>query len=164
MRIRQAFTATVNFLAVLWNDQSGAINIKPLATIVAKYVQRASAAGQAYTDGINNPRQDYVAATVASANSWSAGVQQAINDGRFVKGVQVKGAAKWQQRSSTVGAQRYPGGISAGQNAYSTGIQPFLQALSTLNLPPRQPKGDPANLQRVAAVTTALRTLSLQIR
>lgn len=141
-----------------------AINIKPLATIVAKYVQRASAAGQAYTDGINNPRQDYVQATVAAANTWSAGVQQAITDGRFVKGVQTAGAAKWQQRASTVGAQRYPGGITAGQNAYSAGLQPFLQALSTLNLPPRQPTGDPGNLTRVSAVDTLLRNLSLQLR
>jgi hypothetical protein len=141
-----------------------AINIKPLATVVTKYVQRASAAGQAYTDGVNNPRQDYVQATVASANSWSAGVQQAITDGRFVRGVQTSGAAKWQTRASTVGAQRYPGGITAGQQSYSNGIQPYLQLLSTLNLPPRAPKGDPANLQRVAAVTSAERALSLQIR
>jgi hypothetical protein len=47
---------------------------------------------------------------------------------------------------------------------YSNGIQPYLQLLSTLNLPPRAPKGDPANLQRVAAVTSAERALSLQIR
>jgi hypothetical protein len=141
-----------------------AINIKPLSTIVAKYVARASSAGAAYTDGVNNPRQDYAASTVASAPSWAAGVQLAITDGRFVKGVQTKGAAKWQTRSNTVGAQRYPGGINAGQGAYSAGIQPFLQALSSLNLPPRAPKGDPANLQRVAVVAQALRSLSLNIR
>ena len=141
-----------------------AINIKPLATIVSKYVTRASAAGQAYTDGVANPRQDWAQATSAGAQSWGAGVQQAITDGRFTKGVQTAGTAKWQQRASTVGAQRYPGGITAGQQSYSNGIQPYLQLLSTLNLQPRLPKGDPGNLQRVSQVTTAERALSLQLR
>lgn len=140
-----------------------AINIKPLATIVAKYVQRASAAGQAYTDGVNNPRQPWAQSTVNAANTWSAGVQQAITDGRFVRGVQNAGDALWQSKSTTLGAQRYPGGITAGQTKYQNNIQPFLQLLSTLNLPPRMPTGDPANLQRVSSVDTALRNLALQI-
>jgi hypothetical protein len=140
-----------------------AINIKPLATIVAKYVQRASGAGQAYTDGVNNPRTPWAASTVASANSWSSGVQMAITDGRFVSGVQAVGDTGWQSKANTIGAQRYPGGITAGQQKYSANIQPFLQLLSTLNLPPRAPKGDPANLQRVAAVDTALRNLALTL-
>jgi hypothetical protein len=141
-----------------------AINIKPLATIVQKYVTRASASGQAYIDGINNPRQDWQQSTAASANAWAAGVQGAITDGRFVAGVNIAGDAKWSTRSTTIGAQRYPGGITAGQQAYQSGIQPYLQMLSTLNLPPRLPRGDPGNLQRVQAVDTALRNLSLQLR
>lgn len=140
-----------------------AINIKPLATIVTKYVQRASGAGQAYTDGINNPKRDWAASTAASATSWAAGVQGAITDGRFVSGVNNAGDAKWATKATTVGATRYPGGITAGQGAYQAGIQPFLQALSTLTLPPRGPKGDPANINRVTAVNTALRNLKLQL-
>lgn len=140
-----------------------AINIKPLASIVTKYVQRASAAGQAYIDGVNNPKQDWAQSTAASAQSWAAGVQAAITDGRFVNGVNSAGDAKWAQKSTSIGAQRYPSGVTAGQQAYSTGIQPFLQALSALNLPPRGPKGDPANTNRVTAVDTALRNLKLQL-
>lgn len=140
-----------------------AINIKPLATIVTKYVQRASGAGQAYIDGVNNPKQDWAQSTAASAQSWASGVQQAITDGRFVNGVNSAGDAKWSTRSTTIGATRYPSGITAGQTLYQQGIQPFLQTLSTLNLPPRGPKGDPANINRVTAVNTALRNLKLQL-
>lgn len=140
-----------------------AIAIKPLSTIVTKYVQRASAAGQAYVDGINNPKQDWAQTTAASANSWASGVQSAVTDGRFAKGVTAAGDSKWSSQSINVGAARYPGGVTAGQNRYSTGIQPFLTALSNLTLPPRGPKGDPSNLNRVSAVDTALRTLKLQI-
>lgn len=139
------------------------IQIKPLTTIVTKYVQRASAAGQAYVDGINNPKQDWAQTTAASANSWAAGVQSAITDGRFVSGVNNAGDTKWSTNSINIGAPRYPGGITAGQGNYSKGIQPYLTALSNLTLPPRGPKGDPANLQRVNAVDTALRNLKLSL-
>jgi len=139
-----------------------AINIKPLSTIVAKYVANASVAGPAYTAGIASPKQPWAAATAASATTWAAGVQQAITNGSFVDGVNNAGDAKWSQRASTVGAQRYPSGITAGQAAYQTGIQPYLQTLASLTLPPRAPKGDPSNLNRVSAVDTALHNLKLQ--
>ena len=140
------------------------INIKPLSTIVAKYVARASVAGQAYTDGINAPRQPWAASTTAAANTWSAGVQAAIADNRFVNGVNAAGGAVWKTASTTLGAQRYGPGVNAGQGKYSAKIQPFLTALSNLNLQPRMPKGDPANLQRVQLVDQTLRTLALSIK
>jgi hypothetical protein len=138
-----------------------AINIKPLSTIVAKYVARAGAAGQAYVDGINNPRSPWAASTVAAAATWASGVQMAVTDNRFTKGVNLAGDATWSSKAATLGAQRYPGGITAGQNKYSANIQPFLTALSNLTLPPRAPKGDPGNLQRVAVVDSTLRQLAL---
>lgn len=140
-----------------------AINIKPIATITQKYVSRASGAGQAYVDGINNPKQDWAQSTAGSAQAWAAGVQSAITDGRFVNGVNAAGDAKWSSQSINVGASRYPGGITSGQQRYQQGIQPFLQALANLNLPPRGPKGDPSNINRVTAVNTALRNLKLQL-
>jgi len=139
------------------------INVKPLTQVVQKYVQRASAAGAAYTQGIQNPKQDWQTTTVASAQTWATGVQNAITDGRFVAGVNKAGDTKWSTNSINIGAPRYPGGITAGQTNYQNGIQPFLQLLSTINLPPRAPKGDPANLQRVSVVDAALRNLKLQL-
>lgn len=141
-----------------------AITLKPLANIVTKYVSRASAAGPAYVDGVNNPKQDWAASTAASAQSWAAGVQQSITDGRFVAGVNKAGNAKWAGQSINVGASRYPAGITSGQSRYQQGLQPYYQQLSTLTLPPRGPKGDPSNINRVAAVDTALRNLKLQMQ
>lgn len=141
-----------------------AINVKPLATIVSKYVANASVAGPAYTAGINSPKQPWAASTAASANTWAAGVQAAITAGTFVAGVNAAGDATWQTKSTTVGAQRYPSGITAGQGKYQANIQPYIQAISALTLPPRNPKGDPANINRVSAVDTALHNLKLQIK
>lgn len=138
-----------------------AINIKPISVIVAKYVARASVAGQAYTDGINNPRRPWAASTAAAAQTWATGVSTAVADGRFAKGVNAAGDATWSQKATTLGAQRYGPGVTAGQNKYSANLQPFLTALSNLTLPPRLPKGDPGNIARVQAVDNTLRALAI---
>jgi hypothetical protein len=132
------------------------INIKPIDTIAAKFVKRASAAGGDYKDGVMNPRRPQMESAIAAADSWAAGVQQAVTDKRFAKGLQRAGNAKWQDRASNVGAQRYPQGVQAAQGSYTADFGPYLQVLSNLNLPARFPRGDPRNNDRVAAVTVAL--------
>lgn len=138
-----------------------AINVKPLATVVNNYVTRAGAAGPAYTAGVQAPRQPWAATTAASATTWANGVSAAVTDGRFARGVNAAGDAKWSSQCINIGAARYPGGVAAGKNTYSAKISPYLTAIANLTLPPRLPKGDPANLQRVAAIDAALRALKL---
>jgi hypothetical protein len=43
------------------------------------------------------------------------------------------------------------------QQDYQEGVQPYLDTIAATVLPPRFPKGDPRNLERVKAITTALR-------
>lgn len=135
------------------------IQIKDAATVAAKWVKRASAAGADYTAGVNNPRTDQSAAAAAAEPVWAAAVADAASRGAFGKGVRAAGTAKWQSAASTIGAQRYPQGVQAGQGAYATKEAPFLQALSSLTLPPRGVKG--TNVGRVQAVVDALRKVKL---
>jgi hypothetical protein len=139
------------------------INVKPLSTVVNNYVTRAGAAGAAYTAGVQAPRQPWAAATSAAATTWANGVSAAVTDGRFAKGVNNAGDATWSSGCINVGAARYPGGIAAGKNKYSAKISPYLTAISNLTLPARLPKGDPGNVQRVAAIDAALRALKLSL-
>lgn len=134
------------------------MNIKTADVIAKKYATRGGAAGQDYTNGVQNPRQPWAASTVAAATTYAAGVQQSIANGSFVKGVNAAGDAKWSRKATTVGAQRYGPGVQAAQTDYSAGIAPYLQVLSSLTLPPRGPKGDPGNIQRVATIAQALRS------
>jgi hypothetical protein len=139
-----------------------AINIKSADVIAKKYAQRGAAAGPDYQAGVQNPRQDWQQATTAAANTWGAGVQQAVSNGSFAKGVNAAGTAKWQRKASGVGATRYGPGVQAAQGDYQSGVAPYLQVIAGITLPPRNPKGDPANIQRVAAIATALRQKKLQ--
>jgi len=133
-----------------------AIVTKDIGTIAAKWSQRAQAAGADYTAGVKAPSKDWAQATAGAADSWSQGVQTAVSDGRFAKGVTSAGTAKWQQGAVNKGAQRYPQGVSQAQPAYQAGFGPMLQVISSLNLPPRSARGSPNNLLRVQAVDNAL--------
>lgn len=131
-----------------------AIKIKDVGTLAQKFVKRAGAAGADYAAGVQNPKKDWQANTSASAPVWAQAVQTAAANGRFGAGVAKAGNAKWMANSAGKGAQRYPQGVGAAAGAWQAGVQPYIQALSTLDLPPRGVKG--TNIQRVAAVNDAL--------
>jgi hypothetical protein len=122
----------------------------------AKWGQNAAAAGPYYEQGVRNPRQSWSQATQAAAANQAAGVQKAITEGRFQKGVQKAGDAKWTDGVINKGVVRFSQGVQAGQGSYETGVTPYLQTIESTTLPPRYPKGDPRNLERVKAITTAL--------
>ena len=138
------------------------MQIKSVDVIAKKYASRAGAASADYATGVQSPRTDWAQATTAAATTYAAGVQQAVSSGAFAKGVNKAGTGKWQAKASTLGAQRYSSGVSAASPAYASGVSPYLQALTNLNLPPRGPKGDPGNINRVAAVATAMRQVKQQ--
>jgi len=123
----------------------------------ARWSRKAGAAGVDYTEGVQSPRADWQAATVAAAASQAAGVQAAIGRGAFAKGVARAGTAKWQTKSVKLGPSRYAQGVQEGVADYETGVAPFLSVIEGITLPARAPKGDPRNLERVKIIATALR-------
>ena len=135
------------------------IQVKDINSIAQKFVTRAGAAANDYKAGVMNPRTDQAQAAEAAQPTWAAAVQDAAARGAFAKGVARAGTAKWQSRASTIGVQRYPQGVQAAQAAYAQGEQPYLAAISSLNLPPRGVKG--TNVGRVQAVVDALRKVKL---
>lgn len=133
------------------------IKVKDPATARDKFTARGAAAAGDYATGVKGAGGAWQQGAVAGAGNYEAGVQDAITRGAFQKGVSQAGGAKYEQRSSTVGAQRFPQGIRDAGPAWEQGTTPYLQTLSALNLPPRRPKGDPANWQRSQVVGEALR-------
>jgi len=128
-----------------------------------KWVRKASASTQDYQEGVTNPRTPWAAATQAAAANQAAGVQAAIQRKAFEKGVQRAGDEKWKRKAEGVGASRFSQGVQAGASDYASGVAPYLQTIESTNLPPRGPKGDPRNIQRVAAIADALRKKKLSM-
>lgn len=110
-----------------------------------------------YQQGVQNPKSSWQSATLAAAGNQAAGVQQAIADKRFEKGVQKAGDQTWQTGALTKGVSRFGEGVQVSQDKYATAFAPFAQVIESTTLPPRYPKGDPRNVARVSAISVALR-------
>ena len=88
-------------------------------------------------------------------------VQAAISRGAYQKGVAKAGDAKWAAKASGKGSQRFSQGVSDAQQEYANGVAPYLQTIEATALPPRGPKGDPKNIERVITLNNALRAKKL---
>lgn len=134
-------------------------NIRDIRTLQDKWVRRAQQASPDYEDGVRNPATDWQQATVAAREAWAAGVQAAAQRNAFATGVARAGTQKWQQNAIRKGARRFGEGVqvAAEENAWQQGFEPYHRVIQSVQLPPRGPKGDPRNIERVSAMARALR-------
>jgi hypothetical protein len=134
----------------------GAIKVKDAATVAAKFKQRASAAAGDYKSGVQSAGADWEAGARAGEGNYEQGVTEAIGKKRYGRGIAAAGAAKYVNNAVNLGATRYPQGIQNAEGAYTQGIQPVLQRIAGLTLPPRGPRRSPQNQARANAVALEL--------
>ena len=121
-----------------------------------KWVERSGQATAAYEDGIRNPRRSWAEGAQNAEDSYKAGVTAAVQRGAYGKGVRESGDEDWQRGALEKGTVRFGPGVAAARQKYETKVAPYLDEIRRTALPPRRAKGDPANLQRVAAIANAL--------
>lgn len=136
--------------------------IRAVSEIAEKWARVTPQRSEDYEQGVRNPKEDWASKTAGAADNWKQGVQQAAQDGRFTKGVQAAGTSKWQDRTIAKGVQRWGPGVQLGQGDYETGFAPFAAVIARTQLPPRFPKGDPRNIERVRVIATALRNAKVR--
>jgi len=139
-----------------------AIKVKPLIQIVSTWGRRVGVSAEEYKAGINNPRADWATATSAAKDNYNTGIQTAIANDSFSKGVQKAGTSKWKDRTIAVGPQRWIQGVQAAGDAYFKGFEPFFNVISGLTLPSRGAAGSPQNYDRVRIIGDALHARKLQ--
>jgi len=133
------------------------VTLRPLDKIVDKWKNRAAAAAGDYQFGVQNPLKDWATNASAAKDAWVGGVQDAAARGAYEKGVRKAGTEKWQRKAVQLGAPRYTQGVQVADVDYKEGFGPYYDALTRLTLPPRGPRGDPRNLERVRVIVEALR-------
>jgi hypothetical protein len=129
--------------------------VPDIGRVAAKYQQNAGQAGPSYAEGVQNPRNDWKASTIAAAENYKVAVTKAAADGRFAKGVGRVSTESQIQASVQKGGPRYSQGVALGGPAYSEGMAPVLQIIENTQLTPKKPKGDPSNIQRVGQLAAA---------
>lgn len=132
-----------------------AIKVKDTATIADKYVKRAAVATGDYTAGVQNAGGDWEAGAKNGEPNFELGVQDAIQRKAYGKGVNGS-AGKYVQNAVKLGATRYGPGVQNGVGAYQAGVQPYLDKLKSLTLPPKGPRRSPQNQQRANMVAAEL--------
>lgn len=132
------------------------MDIKPISAIADKWTTVTPGRANDYKLGVTNPRKSWSQATSDASENYSAGVQAAISNGSFAKGVEATGDAGWKKGALDKGVSRWPQGVSISGPKYQEGFAPYHSVLSSLTLSPRGAKGDPRNYGRVQEVGAAL--------
>ena len=130
--------------------------IKSAASIAEKWARVTPLRAPDYEAGVKNPKKDWEKATLAGATAYKEGIQKAITEGRFEKGVALAGTEKWQARATTVGPARYSQGVQVAQPEYEKGFSKYRDVIEKTTLPARFAKGDPRNIERVRVMSKAL--------
>lgn len=130
--------------------------IKSLDRIGKKWQTVTPQRADEYEEGIKNPRKSWQQATEDASEAYASGVQEAISNDSFSKGVGEAGDAKWREGALKKGVRRWPEGVRLGGEAYRRGFAPYHSVIAGVTLPPRGPKGDPRNYDRVKAIGEAL--------
>lgn len=121
-----------------------------------RWVERSGQATGAYEEGVKNPRRSWAEGASAAEDTYKAGVAAAAARGAYGKGIQRAGDAEWQRGAIEKGVVRFGPGVATARGKYEDRVAPYLDEIRRTPLPPRRPAGDPANLQRVAAIASAL--------
>lgn len=130
--------------------------IKALSAIRDKWTRVTPGRIEDYKLGIQNPRRDWEAETLAAEDNWKIGVDRAQAQGLFGKGVSKAGSKKWQDKSLKKGPGRFAEGVYIAGPDYEKGFAPYREAIARVDLGPRFPRRDPRNLDRVKRVVEAL--------
>lgn len=131
--------------------------IKPTSAIASKWARVTPQRSEDYRQGVMHPRVPWAEATAAASDRYKAGIQEAIQQDRFSKGVKKAGDARWQERAVNIGPQRFSEGVATSEKRYEEGFAPYADVIAATTLPPRFAKGDPRNLDRVRVMSQALR-------
>ena len=131
--------------------------IRDIEKIREKWTRITPLRAEDYRQGIENPRRDWEKATSAQKETWKTAIMEAANRDMFARGIAKVGTPKWRRRALLHGPGRFREGVAAAGPEFEAGFAPFVDVIRATALPPRFPKGDPRNIDRVRVIAQALR-------
>lgn len=130
--------------------------IKPARAIAEKWARVTPQRDADYRAGVEAPLKDWATEAANANDRYVEAVTMAAQAGRFQQGVMDAGSEKWRRGAIQKGVARWGPGVRVAQSDYERGFAPYRDVIERVELPPRRPTGDPANIERVAAIARAL--------
>lgn len=130
--------------------------IKSMAKIKEKWTRVTPQRSEDYKLGIQSPKRDWAGSATAAKESHKTAMATAGANDSYAKGIAKAGTDKWKSKSLAKGPGRFAEGVMVGGDDYEKGFAPYADEIAKTTLPPRFPRRDPRNLQRVSAIDTAL--------
>lgn len=120
-----------------------------------RWEKRTAEATEEYTRGVKDPRRPWAKCTCEAQDRYKAGVDSAHARGAVQKGVRRRGSAGWRTKTLLKGPTRFAEGVHGAGDAYARGYKPYHTHFPSIRMPKRFPRGDPRNINRCSAVTSA---------
>lgn len=130
--------------------------IRSMAKIKEKYGRVTPSKGPELEAGLRDPKKNWHDETLAAGDAWRGGVEGAIARDGFIKGVSAVDQSDYLEPSLKLGVRRYRDGVTFGVPKYADRFAPYRDVIEGTTLPPRGPVGDPANIERVRIIASAL--------
>ena len=102
--------------------------------IAAKWRRNTSASGESYKQGVMAVQEAPTAKAAAAQDKYLAGVQDAVDSGKYRDGLMAVSLQAWQQAAVQTGAARLASGVAKGESKFSGFIAefaPFQQQLTS---------------------------------
>ncbi len=137
-----------------------AVTIKSTADIAKKWAEVTPGRAGYYTAGVIGAGADWEKGALDAQANYKAAVTSGNIGAMWAGGIRKATGAKYEAMAKGKGSDRFSSGVTAGAPYFTSGFEPFQAAIAGSTLPARQPRGNPANMQRsstMAAILTAKR-------
>ena len=138
--------------------------IKSASEIAQKWADVTPGRRRYFLEGVERVK-DWATPTKQSEERYETGIQDAIADKRFGRGVEKVGTKGWQEPTIEKGRLRWGPGVAGAEAKFKDRFAPFVDAIKELveTLPPRFARGSPENIKRVAHMAEGLRAKKLKL-
>lgn len=134
-------------------------SVPAIGHVAGKWRRRVEGARDDYRDGVTAKANKWEPAATAASAAFKTAVSSSDIEQRFRSGVTRAGTAKYTKRATTLGPDRYAQAAPAAEGDFSQRMGPYLQAIGTVDLPARGPRGAPTNYNRQRPIGEALHKL-----
>jgi hypothetical protein len=138
------------------------VRIASSGDIANKWSRKSGNSQQDYESGVSQTSDsEQREAALDGAGNWEEGIQDAIANDSFRKGINAS-PKSWQRRSLQLGGSRYSTGVRESQDEYQAGFAPYRDEIESMSLSARGARGAPQNYDRVREVGDRLHQLRME--